>query len=218
MTRDAALADYYAQRAAEYERIYARPERQVDLATLRGRVAELMNGRHVYEVACGTGYWTQCVAGRAASVFATDINEEVLALARAKPLPTGRVAFARADAFEPPPAPRPCDAGLTAFWWSHLRRDGQLADFLRGWLPRLEPGARVVFLDNHYVHGSNIPISRTDAAGNTYQTRELADGSRHEVLKNFPDEAEVRAVLAPHARTIVWEQREYYWLAWADLR
>ena len=32
------LADYYAQRAAEYERIYAKPERQADLAALRDRI------------------------------------------------------------------------------------------------------------------------------------------------------------------------------------
>ena len=30
-----ALADYYAKRAPEYERIYKKPERQADLRTLR---------------------------------------------------------------------------------------------------------------------------------------------------------------------------------------
>lgn len=72
------LTDYYARRAHEYERIYAKPERQTDLAGLRLRLGELCNGRAVYEVACGTGYWTQTIATRARSVFATDINESVL--------------------------------------------------------------------------------------------------------------------------------------------
>ena len=31
------LAQYYAKRAAEYERIYAKPERQTDLGALRAR-------------------------------------------------------------------------------------------------------------------------------------------------------------------------------------
>jgi len=218
MTRDAALVDYYAQRAAEYERIYTKPERQPDLATLSARIPELLADRHVYEVACGTGYWTQFVARSAASVFATDINDEVLALAAAKPLPAGRFTFARADAFAPPVPPHPCDGGLAAFWWSHLLRGEQLDAFLRVWLGRLTPGARVVIVDNRYVEGSSIPISRTDVGGNTYQTRRLDDGTVHEVLKNFPEERTVRAALAPYVRSVVWEELPYYWLAWADLR
>ena len=39
-------------------------------------------GAKVFEVACGTGYWTEVLARSAASVFATDINDEVLAVAR----------------------------------------------------------------------------------------------------------------------------------------
>jgi SAM-dependent methyltransferase len=119
------MTDYYARRAQEYEAIYAKPERQADLAALRIRLPALLAGRHVYEVACGTGYWTQFVAQEAASVFATDYNEEVLAIARTKTLPPGRVTFARGDAFAPPPAPVACDGALAAFWWSHVRRGAQ---------------------------------------------------------------------------------------------
>lgn len=52
------LTAYYAKRAAQYERIYARPERQAELAALRMRVAGLCAGKKVLEIACGTGYWT----------------------------------------------------------------------------------------------------------------------------------------------------------------
>eukprot|EP01030_Chromulinospumella_sphaerica_P032360 gene32360-33098_t len=83
MTVATEMTDYYARRAQDYEAIYAKPERQTDLAALRLRLPALLVGRHVYEVACGTGYWTQFVAPAAASVFATDYNEEVLALAPA---------------------------------------------------------------------------------------------------------------------------------------
>ncbi|HTD65456.1 MAG TPA: methyltransferase domain-containing protein [Candidatus Limnocylindria bacterium] len=83
-----ALAEYYAQRAPEYDRIYQKPERQVDLATLREFVAQTFAERSVLEVACGTGYWTQCIAATARSVVATDINDEVLAIAHAKNLAT----------------------------------------------------------------------------------------------------------------------------------
>jgi demethylmenaquinone methyltransferase/2-methoxy-6-polyprenyl-1,4-benzoquinol methylase len=211
------MTAYYARRAQEYEKIYAKPERQADLAALRARLPELLAGRRIYEVACGTGYWTQTIAPAAAAVFATDYNEEVLAIARTKPLPPGRVTFARADAFKPPLPPRPCDAGLAAFWWSHLRRGEQTASFLRAFFARLRPHASFVFLDNRFVAGSSTPLARTDGDGNTFQQRRLADGTTHEVLKNFPTEAEVRAALEAHAARIVWEQSDYYWLAWGEL-
>ena len=60
---------------------------------------------------------------------------------------------------------------------------------------RLEPGALVVFTDNRYVEGSSLPITREDADGNTYQERRLRDGTEYEVLKNFPEEAELRSLL-----------------------
>lgn len=216
MTAEVYLVDYYARRAQEYEAVYAKPERQTDLAALQVRLPELLAGRHVYEVACGTGYWTQYVAPAAASVFATDYNEEVLALARAKPLPAGRVTFARGDAFAPPPAPVACDGALAAFWWSHVRRGAEMESFLRAFFARLQPGARFLFLDNRFVAGSSTPLARTDADDNTYQVRRLADGSTHEVLKNFPAEAELRAVLAPYAARLQWEASDYYWLAWGE--
>jgi len=216
MTAEVYLVDYYARRAQEYEAVYAKPERQTDLAALRARLPELLAGRHVYEVACGTGYWTKYVAPAAASVFATDYNEEVLALARAKPLPAGRVTFARGDAFDPPPAPVACDGALAAFWWSHVRRGEKMESFLRAFFARLQPGARFLFLDNCFAAGSSTPLARTDADGNTYQVRRLAEGSTHEVLKNFPTEAELRAVLAPYAAHLRWEASDYYWLAWGE--
>jgi uncharacterized protein YbcI len=41
------LIDYYQRRAREYEAIYAKPERQADLAVLRQEVAERLTGRRV---------------------------------------------------------------------------------------------------------------------------------------------------------------------------
>jgi hypothetical protein len=55
----------------------------------------------------------------------------------------------------------------------------------------------VVFLDNRFVPGSSTPIAESDAEGNTYQVRTLADGSTHRVLKNFPDRDALMAIVAP---------------------
>ena len=187
---DPALAGYYAKRAAEYERIYAKPERQADLALLRARLAELFAGRRLLELACGTGWWTEAVAPYAASVTALDINEEVLAIARAKRTPEGRVAFAIGDAYTPPRFGRTHDALFAGFWWSHVPL-ARLDAFLSAATNAVAPGALVAFLDNRFVAGSSTPIARRDAQGDTWQERSLDDGSIHEVLKNFPADGEL---------------------------
>lgn len=205
------MAGYYAARASEYERIYDRPERQDDLRRLRAFVGGALAGADVFEVACGTGYWTEIVSRSAALVVATDINEEVLAIARSKPVDTRKITFRREDAYALPITPRKFSGGLAGFWWSHVPR-ARLGDFLRGFHAILSPGARVIFLDNVYVEGSSTPLSRTDEHGDTYQLRTLADGSTHEVLKNFPAESELRASVEGLAADVQVKFLRYYWV------
>src|SRR5258706_13222422 len=92
------LEHYYSKRAAEYEQIYQKPERQHELEWLRGRVPQIYRRRTVLEVACGTCYWTQFIARTAAKVHAADINDSVLEIARENALPKGRDLFVNADA------------------------------------------------------------------------------------------------------------------------
>jgi demethylmenaquinone methyltransferase/2-methoxy-6-polyprenyl-1,4-benzoquinol methylase len=184
------LAAYYAKRASEYERIYAKPERQSDLSALRTRIGGMFAGRSVLELACGTGWWTPILAQGAARVTALDLNEEVLAIARTKDLPSGKVEFVRGSAFEIPDFGRRHDALFAGFWWSHVRLE-ELDAFLASAVAAIAPGSLVAFLDNRYVEGSSTPVSRRDGQGNSYQLRKLADGSSHEVLKNFPGTGEL---------------------------
>jgi demethylmenaquinone methyltransferase/2-methoxy-6-polyprenyl-1,4-benzoquinol methylase len=80
--------------------VYAKAERQADLAHLRRIVAEYFRGSRILEVACGTGYWTAVLSSGATSVVATDAGTEGLEIARAKLLSSGtRVEFRQADAF-----------------------------------------------------------------------------------------------------------------------
>ena len=215
-SRTPQLETYYARRAAEYERIYDKPERQAELAWLRGRIPQLLTGRRVFETACGTGYWTREIARKAAFVTATDINEPVLGVARAKRLPPDRVRFVRADAYAPGCEGRGADGAFAGFWWSHLARP-DLKRWLAAMSRELARGARLVALDNRFVAGSSTPISRRDAAGNTYQVRKLLSGETHEILKNFPTHAELVEALRPHAREAWVEETPHYWLLVAEL-
>lgn len=205
------MVSYYAERAKEYDRIYDKPERQADLRRLERFVERTFAGADVFELACGTGYWTERLARSASSVLATDINEEVLAIARARPIKPGKVTFERQDAYALPAPSRRFTGGLAAFWWSHVPR-AKLRGFLRDLHRLFSPGARVVFIDNMYVEGSSTPISRTDRSGDTYQLRKLADGSTHEVLKNFPSAGELRAAVDGLATDALVECLQYYWV------
>jgi ubiquinone/menaquinone biosynthesis C-methylase UbiE len=211
------IEKYYAKRASEYEQIYEKAERQDELEWLRGRIPALFRGRTVLDIACGTGYWTQFIAKAAKKVHACDINEEVLEIAREKPLPKDRVEFFKADAVALDGVPAGCDAAFAGFWWSHVKKS-DIARFVANLAARLEAGSRVGILDNRYVGGSSTAISRRDAEGNTYQMRKVRNGEEYEVLKNFPTADELRAAMAPVAREAHLESLNYYWLLVATLK
>jgi demethylmenaquinone methyltransferase/2-methoxy-6-polyprenyl-1,4-benzoquinol methylase len=208
---DEPLKGYYAARAREYERIYAKPERQADLRRLEGLLPSLFAGRRLLEIACGTGYWTRFLAGEAQSIVAIDASSETLAVAAEKPLPAGRVRFRVADAYALPDELGMFDAAFAGFWWSHVPAR-ERARFLGALDRRLLPGARVALLDNLFVAGSSTPIAHGDADGNTYQVRRLDDGTEHTVLKNFPTEDELRADVAAFGRNLRYTALQYYWL------
>ena len=168
---------YYARRAAEYEKIYARPERHADLSLLTAAIEDACQGRDVLDVACGTGYFTVHAARRARSVTGIDANEETLAIARAKGLANAR--FALADAYAIPEQPHLHDGALVTFWWSHIPL-ARIDEFLRGLHRHLVPGAVVLIADNTYVEGISTALSRRDDSGNTYQTRIVKPSKRTE--------------------------------------
>ncbi|GGY57760.1 class I SAM-dependent methyltransferase [Pseudoduganella albidiflava] len=210
------LQRYYALNAAAIEDTYDKPERQADLALLRQRLPELLRGHKVLEIACGTGYWTRLIGASAASIHAIDVNEEALALARARQ-PEGNVTFAQADAFDLPPAPGEYTAVFAGFWWSHVKREEQ-ERFVAQLRAKLGKDVLLVLLDNVYVDGSSTVIARTDQEGNTYQFRTLPSGERLEIVKNFPTDSYLRKKLAASTKEIRIERWQYYWLLTARLK
>jgi len=212
MTDNNTLVDYYSQRAGEYERIYHKPERQADLLRLKEHLRDVLGGHHILELACGTGYWTAAIAEVAESIHAIDASDEVLEIARTKALNPDTVSFARGDALAPPRGDGEFTAGFAGFWWSHIPLS-RLSSFLESFHAALLPGARVVFTDNRYVPGSSTSISRTDAAGNTYQQRPLDNGTFHEVLKNFPSADQLQHILQPYCTSVHFVEFDYFWCA-----
>jgi len=203
------MQSYYAARAAEYDRIYLKPERQTDLRAIERRLPPKFAGARVIEIACGTGYWTRFIAPLAAHVLALDTAPETISIAKSR-VPEGKVDFLVGDAYALPQHFGQFNAAFAGFWFSHVPKTRQ-QEFLRGLAARLEPGATVVFLDNRYVEGSSSPVTARDAEGNTFQTRRLSNGSTYEVLKNFPAEAELLELVAGLGERPVFTTWQYYW-------
>ena len=96
---------YYRDRAPEYDKFYQVPERQHDLKRLKSWLVEHVRGRHILEIAAGTGYWTEAAAAVAKAITATDYNPEMLAIAATRNLGSN-VKLRTADAFALPNSAR----------------------------------------------------------------------------------------------------------------
>ena len=211
------VAQYYAVSASNHERIYDRPERAHDLARMRLHVADALAGHTVLELACGAGYWTRIAAEHAVSVTATDLTPEMIALARLRAMPGGKVRFALADAFNLPPDIGHYSAVFAAFWWSHVKRE-QYETFLGHLRERLGKDTVLVLVDDCYVEGSSPTVARTDLHGNTYHIAVAADGQRYEIITNYPSDSTLRKKMASSVREIRITRLEYYAMMRARLK
>src|SRR6188508_1933915 len=144
------MQNYYDKRASEYEQIYYRddPVRLHELAEITTAMRNTLGGLSVLEIACGTGYWTQRLAGAAQSITATDASQQMLDIARAKGL-SPSVSLLQADAYHLSAVEGAFGGGLANFWFSHIPT-AHVQDFLDGWHRRLGSGARVFMADNCY--------------------------------------------------------------------
>jgi ubiquinone/menaquinone biosynthesis C-methylase UbiE len=113
---------YYDKRALEYEEVYRKPERRLDLESLTRWIQQELQAHDVLEIACGTGYWTERIASTARSILAIDISDAVMKIARAKQYPRGKVRIVIADAFDLGRVPSAFIASFVGFFWSHSSR------------------------------------------------------------------------------------------------
>lgn len=206
------LVSYYNQRAKEYEKVYQNPAEQVDLQTAEKIFQEIFANKTVLEIACGTGYWTERIAKTATSVFATDINESVIEIAKNRE--KENITFAVADMFDLT-TDKKFDGLFAGFIWSHILLQ-DLDGFLQKVKNFLNPNGTIVFIDGNAVSGTNHDlknIAKTDEYGNTFQKRTLENGTTHLVLKNFPTKEFLTNKLSNIATDIEFTNLEYYWIA-----
>ena len=212
----AVLADYYRKRAEDYDALYATAAWQPELPVLHDWLNEHVRGKTVLEVAAGTGYWTAIAAPAASAIVATDINPEMLAIASAKNL-GAHVALIEADCWRLPNFSTTFQVGMAHLWGSHVSKQDR-SRFLSHFASRLQAAATLLMIDENHAGDVGMPIGRRDAAGNTYQTRWLGNGERFEIVKNYPDQAELEHCLAQVCEDIDILQLTHFWALRATVR
>lgn len=218
----AAVAQFYARNAERYHALVEHSEeRQEDLMEAGEQLATLLDGHRVLELGCGTGVWTEMIAQGAESVLATDINEDMLAIARELGEGLDNVSWRQADVFDLPADLADGQAPFTAVFmaglWSHFTRDQQDA-FLAQLKKRLGKEVLLVLVDDEYIEGESGTIARTDAQGTTYQIYQDEDGSRHELPKSYPTDSALRKRLGAVGKEIKVARWEFYWVATCRLK
>jgi SAM-dependent methyltransferase len=149
------------------------------------------------------------------AVLATDINEELIELARGRDVEGEAVRWSVVDALDMPGDLGEFTAVFVGFLWSHLLRDEQ--DKLLAQLrQRVGKDVLLVMVDDE--QDEEEAFARTDAQGNTYQILTAPGGQRYEVPKNFPSDSALRKRLSPAVREIKIERYEHYWLATCRLK
>lgn len=208
------IVPYYRARASEYEQIYYRdvPARQAELAAAAEQLHTAAAGKRVLELACGTGYWTQILAQSAESVLASDLSSEMLVEARKKQF-ARPVEFVLADIHNLPFARARFELIVVGFWFSHEPKEGlaKLIDSVNGCLAT---GGTVWWIDNNPPAESSVNRSiGIDSFGNNYKHRQLDDGRRFTIIKNYFSPDELNRWFSPHYETVVTTYGEYYWTA-----
>jgi SAM-dependent methyltransferase len=170
-------------------------------------VEPLLRQKRVLEIACGTGNWTQVLSRRAGSVTAVDQSEAYLAIARTKEYARPNVTFLRADAYSLGCLEGTFDIAFAADWWSHIPRSC-VAGFVQSLVPRVSPGGAIVLLDMLPSPSLDAMFSHYDEEGNSIHRRLFDDGTEFEVVKNFPDESDLRAAFEPYAARMSYREHD----------
>lgn len=197
--RPDSIVDYYRQRAPEYEQIYFRdhPQKQKELAEEAERLRALSSGKSVLDLACGTGYWTEVIAGAADETVASDISPEMIQQARAKKY-ARPVSFVRTDLYQGGFAEGSFDLLTLGFWFSHEPRQNH-REFFRLIVPPLKKGGLIWMIDNNPpAEGPAVESEGKDSHGNNYKKRFLDSGKAFVILKNYFVEKELREIFGRH--------------------
>lgn len=160
------MREYYDRRAPEYDATAYEAADAGEVASLTAWVAGLARGR-VLDVACGTGYLTRFLRGE---IVALDQSQAMLEIA------SERVPGAELVRADVPPLPLDDDSFdrvFTSHFYGHLATAGERERFVD---EALRVASEIVVVEQAWRPG--LPHE-------TWERRQLGDGSRHRVQALF---------------------------------
>ena len=193
-------ADYYRERAPEYDEWWQRTGRydrgpaatarwQAEVSQLEAELARAALDGDVLELASGTGWWTERLARTARHLTCIDASPETIEINRARLSAVGLAEpqYKLADLFEWEPTEE-FDAVFFSFWLSHVPND-RFAPFWAKVARALRPGGRAVFIDSLPDQTSTAHDHRMPGPDG-FQQRRLNDGRTFRIVKLFrqPDQ------------------------------
>ena len=196
---------YYRARAPEYDEWWQRRGRydrgdgeraewDRQIAVLDEALASFGATGRVLELAGGTGWWTQRLAGTADELTVVDASAETLEQNRAR-VDRDDVTYVVADLFDWRPDAA-YDVVFFSFWLSHVPRS-RFSEFWSLVRACLAPGGRAFLIDNREdpqpASPSRDPYVLT--YGPDLHHRRLADGSEWRVVKVMYEPEELDALV-----------------------
>lgn len=209
MRLDAYYSGLSRELASQPERVHSVPQRQKEFQSIVDSVVSFAKDLWLFELACGIGFWTEKLQKTARFVFATDICEIALQIARERVV-SERVNFTKMDSLNIHMPNRLISGVFGGFWLSHVCRES-LSDFFSQLDLQLNTGTQVLFLENEYPDRGRRPFPSIDSKGNTFELRHHMDGSRHFVLKNYFSDEELMVALSHRASKVQIKRLIYYW-------
>lgn len=197
-------ADYYRERAAEYEDWWFRRDRYdhgtqtnarwfADAGEVEAALRRFDPAGDVLELASGTGLWTRHLVERATSVTALDGSPEMHALGRVR-VDDERVRYLEADIFNWEPQ-RTFDVCFFGFWLSHVP-EAHFAEFWAKVRRVSGPDGRVFFVDSLRHTKASARDHALPERDDELMLRRLADGREYQIVKRFYEPAELQRKLA----------------------
>lgn len=211
MSLEKNLAEYYNERASVNDVCagYTNPEAEILREPIKARFREIFKGKRVLDIACGTGYWTTVIGEAVEAVLGIDYSRSLLVQAQKRCRRQPNVSFMEADAYTLKGVPGGFNAAFAHGWWSHIPKKN-IKSFLTNLHRKLIPGA-LVLINDELMYGGFY--REQDGEGNTLERRIIPDGRSFMIVKNFPDEQEIRNTLSAFVDDIKYTARpeESHW-------
>ncbi|KQC13325.1 MAG: hypothetical protein APR63_00835 [Desulfuromonas sp. SDB] len=174
---------YYEHRAEIYDCTAGYQDEVVEQhrAPLKNLIPQYFKHRSVYEVACGTGYWTEIIAKFCKSVSAIDISENMVKIARRRCGYLNNVQIFKGDFYRKNFINHNFNAAFHHFWFSHIPKT-EITKFINHLHRQLQDDSVIVMSDN-IVH-STYP-EYFHQSGDRYELRTLPNGNQYRVIKNL---------------------------------